>query len=320
MVERARELPQVRDVAMSRMLPLSGSKMGMGGITVSGRRASAESEGWDPGWNVVTPGFFETLGVPVVRGRDFTDADRQGVAEVAILNETFARVLWGDEDPIGRTVMNGNRTLTIVGVARDVKYRSLGEPPSEFIYVPLAQNYTGRMVLLVKADAGAQPANAMRRLVADIDRNLPILDVGSLEDAVAPSLFPQRVAMWVAGTLGGVALLLALLGIYGVVSFSVAQRTREIGVRVALGADAARVLAMVLRQGMVLAGIGVSVGALAAFGATRLISNLLYGVAATDAAAFGGAALLLAIAALVASWLPARRAAAVDPVIALRSD
>jgi putative ABC transport system permease protein len=157
-------------------------------------------------------------------------------------------------------------------------------------------------------------------MVAEIDRNLPILDLASLAEAIAPSLFPQRVAMWVAGSLGSVALLLALLGIYGVVSFSVAQRTREIGVRVALGADATRVLGMVLRQGMVPAGIGVAIGALAAVAVTRLIANLLYGVAPTDALAFGGAAGLLALAALSASWLPARRAAAVDPMTALRSD
>jgi predicted permease len=320
MLDGARGLPQVRSAALSRMLPLSGSRMGMGSVTVPGRRASAESEGWDAGWNVVTPGFFTTLGVPIVRGRDFTAADRQGATEVAILNETFARALFGERDPLGQVVHNGDRVLTVVGVARDVKYRSLGERPSEFIYVPLAQRYTGRMTLLVRTEPGAQPVSAMRRMVADIDRNLPILDVGSLQDAVAPSLFPQRVAMWVAGTLGVVALLLALLGIYGVVSFSVAQRTREIGVRVALGADRWRVVGMVLRQGMVLAGLGVGIGALAAFGATRLIANLLYGVPPTDTLAFSAAAALLALAALTASWLPARRAAAVDPVVALRSD
>jgi putative ABC transport system permease protein len=201
-----------------------------------------------------------------------------------------------------------------------VKFRTLGEPPSEFIYVPHAQRYMGTMRLLVKTQPGVQPIAAMRRMMADIDRNVPILDAGSLEEAVAPSLFPQRVAMWVAGSLGAVALLLALLGIYGVISFSVAQRTREMGVRVALGADQGRVLRMVLRQGLVITAIGIGIGAAAAAGVTRLMANLLYGLAPTDGLAFAGAAALLGGAALIASWVPARRAAAVDPVIALRAD
>ncbi|MEX2154611.1 MAG: FtsX-like permease family protein [Gemmatimonadaceae bacterium] len=161
---------------------------------------------------------------------------------------------------------------------------------------------------------------AIRRLVAELDPALPILQLKALDEQLATSLFPQRVALWVAGTLGIVALLLALLGIFGVTAFSVAQRTREIGVRVALGATQRQVLRLVLRQGIVLAGLGIVLGGLAAAAVTRLLSSLLYGIGSTDAIAFAGAAAALALAAIAASWIPARRAARIDPIGALRSE
>ena len=322
LVTRARALPRVEHAALSRIIPLQGGGMGLGGISVDGRRAPNPERGWQMDWDVVSPGYFETMGITLVRGRDFTASDRDGAPRVAILNETFAENLFPGMDPVGRTVNNGDRVLTIIGVAKAGKYRSLGEQPRNFIYVSQAQFYQGRMHLLVKTapGAGAAVQPAIRRLVANVDPALPVLGLQSLEEAVAIGLFPQRVALYVAGSLGVVALFLALLGIYGVTAFSVAQRTREIGVRVALGADRGRVLGMVLRQGLVLAGIGVAIGAVGAFAVTRAISFLLYGLPAVDAIAFGGAAGLLTVAALAASWIPARRAAAVDPVIALRAD
>jgi putative ABC transport system permease protein len=178
----------------------------------------------------------------------------------------------------------------------------------------------GQTHLLVKTSGTTAVVAPIRRIVADVDPALPILRQQTMEAQTAMSLFPQRIALYVSGSLGAVALLLALLGIYGVTAFSVAQRTREIGVRVALGAQRTHVLALVVRQGLVLAGIGITVGSLAAFGATRLIGNLLYGVPPTDPVAFGTAAAVLAFAALAASWVPARRAARVDPIIALRSE
>lgn len=319
-VAGARAIPGVRSAALGAVVPLTVGGMGLGGVVVAGRPAPDGRESWGPDWNVVTPGYLETMRIPLLQGRDFSDADRRGTADVAIVNETFARNLWPDQDPVGRTFTSGDRVVTVVGIARDGKYRTLGEPPRNFVYVPIAQWYVARMKLYVKAQPGAQPAAAMRRLIADLDRSLPILDLGTLEERTAVSLFPQKLALWAAGSLGVVALLLALLGIYGVVSFSVAQRTREIGVRVALGADQSRVVRMVLRQGVVLAGIGIAAGALAAAGVTRLITSLLYDVPPTDALSFGGAAALLGVAALAASWIPARRAAAVDPVVALRAD
>jgi predicted permease len=318
LLERARTLPQVKSAALSAMLPLEGGGMGLGDVNVDGRTGG--ERGWREDWDIVTPAYFQTMGIPIVAGRAFTDADRRGAPDVAILNETFAATLWPGADPIGKTFKNGDRTVTVVGIAKNAKYRSLGEGPRNFVYVPHAQRYTGRMHLLVKTEGSAPLASAIRLSVAALDRNLPILDQRTMEEHAATSLFPQRIALWVAASLGGVALLLALLGIYGVTAYSVTQRTREIGVRVALGAQRAHVLGLVLKQGVVLAGVGVAIGAVAALGITRLLQSLLYGIAPTDLVAFGGAATLLAAAALAASWVPARRAARVDPVIALRSE
>ncbi len=320
-LDRTRALPGVRSVAFSAMLPLDGGGLGLGDITVAGREPPDPREGWRADWNIVTPGYLTTLGIPLVRGRDFTEADRTGSGDVAILNASFAAALFPGEDPIGRTLTNEGTTVTVVGVARNAKYRSLGEAPRNFIYVTLGQRYFGRIHLLIKTTPGAAaPGGAVRRIVAAIDPSLPILRHQTMREQTATSLFPQRLALYVSGGLGVVALLLVLIGIYGVTAFSVAQRTREIGVRVALGAQHAHVLGLVLRQGLVLTASGVALGSLAAFAATRLIRDLLHGVPPTDGVAFGGAALLLGLAALVASWIPARRAARLDPVIALRSE
>ena len=320
-LDHTRSLPGVRSAALSAMLPLDGSAMGLGEITVPGREPPDPRQGWRADWNVVTPGYFATLSIPIVRGRDFSDADRPGTSDVAILNESFAAALFPDEDPIGRTLTNEGKSITVIGVARNAKYRSLGEPPINFIYVTLSQRYFSRIHLLIKTVPGAAaPGAAVRRIVAGIDPSLPILRQQSMVEQTAMSLFPQRLALYVSGGLGAVALLLVLIGIYGVTAFTVAQRTQEIGVRVALGAQRSHVQAMVVRQGLVLVGIGVTLGSLAAFAVTRLIRDLLYGVPATDSVAFGSAAALLVFAALVASWVPARRAARLDPVIALRTE
>jgi predicted permease len=271
----------------------------------------------------VTPGYFATMGIPLVRGRDFAESDRVGAGDVAVLNEAFAAALFPGQDAVGRTLTTDDRVVTIIGVARNAKYRSLGEPQRNFIYVPFAQRYMGRTSLLVKTTtpgAVTSVASPIRRLVQEVDARLPVLRQQTMEEQTATSLFPQRVALYVSGGLGTVALLLALLGIYGVTAFSVSQRTREIGVRVALGAQRSHVLGLVLRQGVVLAVVGVVVGSLAAFGATRLIASLLYGVPPTDVVAFGAAAIALGVAAVVASWVPARRAAGVDPIVALRNE
>ena len=320
LLERSASLPGVRASALSAMLPLDGGGLGLGPIDVAGVQPPDPRRGWNADWNVVSPDYFDVLRIPIVAGRAFTGADRAGAPDVAIVNETFAKRLWPGQDPVGRAFRNEERTVTVVGVARDAKYRTLGETPRNFVYVPLAQRYFTRTTLLVRTMPGAEVAAPIRRLVAGLDQALPILDQRSLEDFTATSLFPQRLALRVAGALGGVALLLAVLGIYGVTAYGVAQRTREIGIRVALGARSGSVLRLVLRQGLLLALTGVAVGTAASLGVTHLLRGLLYGLPATDPVAFAGAAALLGLAALLASWIPARRAASVDPMIALRAE
>lgn len=320
LLERTRAMPGVESAAFTAALPLGGGGMGLGGIDVPGRTPPDQRRGWNADWNIITPGYFDVMRMGLASGREFTDADREGAPDVAIINQTLAGWLFPGEDAVGRSFRNGDREVTIVGVARDARYRTLGEEPRGFVYVPLAQRYMSRTTLIVRTAPGVTVSAAVRRLVADVDPALPLLDQQTLADYTAASLFPQRVAVWVAGSLGGIALLLAVLGIYGVTAYGVTQRTREIGIRIALGSPRERVLRLVLRQGVVLAAGGILVGLAAAVTVTRLLRGMLYGVPPTDPIALAGAATLLLLAALAASWLPARRAAGVDPMEALRSE
>ena len=320
LLARAASLPGVEAAAMARMIPLDGGKMGLGGVLVEGHPAPGPDASWDPGWNIVTPAYFDVMRIPLLRGRGFTEQDRAGAPDVAIINETLASSIWPNEDAVGKSFRNGDRTVTVVGIARNARYRSLGETNEGFIYVPLAQRYSPTMSLFVRSTPGPSLTLPLRRLVAELDPALPILNSQTMEEHAALGLFPQRVSLWVATTLGGVALLLALLGIYGVTAFAVAQRTREIGIRIALGSSSGSILGLVLRRGIVLGGIGVAVGMAGAVAATRLLESMLYGVSGADPLAIGAAAALLLLAALFASWVPARRAARVDPMVALRME
>ncbi|HEY5544829.1 MAG TPA: FtsX-like permease family protein, partial [Gemmatimonadaceae bacterium] len=320
LLEGAAAIPGADNVALSRMIPLDGGGLGLGGIEVPGHPAPDPDRGWDEDWNIVTPGYFDVMRIPLESGRAFTATDRAGSADVAIINRTLASRIWPGEDAVGKTFRNENRTVTVIGVARDSKYRSLGEGPRGFVYVPLAQRYMSQMSLMVRSAPSLTMAPPIRRLLADLDPSLPILSAQTMEAHTAIGLFPQRVALRVAATLGAVALLLALLGIYGVTAYGVAQRTREIGIRIALGSSRGGVLRLVLAQGVRLGAIGVALGVVAAAAATRLLEGLLFGVAGTDPVAIGAAATLLLLAAILASWIPARRAAGVDPLLAMRSE
>ena len=313
-------LPGVESVAMSRMIPLDGGSMGLGGVVVEGRPAPGGNESWDPSWNIVTPGYFDVMRIPLVRGRAFTVADRAGAPNVAIFDDRLADMIWPGEDAVGKTFRNDDEVITVVGVARYAKGRSLGETPRGFVYVPFAQRYNTSMSLFVRTSTAASMVLPIKRMLADLDPALPILNSQPLTEMVAVGLFPQRVALWVASSLGGVALLLALIGIYGVTAYGVAQRTREIGIRIALGSTRGNVLGMVVGQGMRLGIIGVTLGVAGAIAATRLLEGLLYGVPGSDPIALGAAGIVLLAAAFLASWVPARRASRVDPMIALRQE
>src|SRR5439155_4058811 len=247
----------------------------------------------------------------------------EGAQDAVIVNETAARTFWPGQEPLGRalrqqTAREQFRTLVVVGVARDARSRSLSDPPAPFLYVPLQQQYSPRMTIVARTTDGRRIAGELRTLLASMDPNLPMVTSQTLEDYTAIGLVPQRVAASVAGSLGLVGLLLASMGIYGVTAYMVARRTREIGIRVALGAQRGDVVRMVLRQGMTLAGVGVLIGLTLAAGASQLLATLLFGVPPIDPVTFIGSTVLFVAIGLAACLVPARRAIRINAMEALR--
>ena len=280
------------------------------------------SEGMSAGFNVVGPNFFTTMGTPLLRGREFTEADREGAPGTVVVNATLAARLWPNEDALGKRVsVNGpdGPFLEVVGVARDSKYRTLGETPRPNVYLPLQQSYDPKMTLVIRTAGEPQAVTpVVREQIRALNANLPIADVQTMRQQIELTLLPSRIAAWTLGGFGLLALLLAGIGIYGVVSYGAAQRTREIGVRMALGASEKDVLGLVLWDGLIVIGAGLAIGLLLAAAATRVIGAFLYGVGATDPLTFVAVPLLLGAVAVVASYIPARRAVKVDPLVALR--
>jgi predicted permease len=281
-------------------------------------------EGMDTGFNVVGPNYFKTMGTALLRGREFTDADREGSPGTVVINETLATRLWANEEALGKRVSIAGPKgpfLEVVGVARDSKYRTLGETPRPYVYLPLSQSYDPKMTLVVRTTGEPKAITAIvREQIRTLNPNLPIADVQTLREQLELTLLPSRIAAWTLGGFGALALLLAGIGIYGVVSYGAAQRTREIGVRMALGAKEKDVLGLVLWDGLIVIGVGLAIGLLLAAVATRVIAAFLYGVGATDPLTFVAVPLLLGGVALLASYVPARRAVKVDPLVALRCE
>jgi ABC-type antimicrobial peptide transport system, permease component len=275
--------------------------------------------------NRIAPHYFRTLGIPLLQGREFADQDKEGAPAVAIISEKLAQRLWPGESPIGRRidvpVYSGplRPSVEIIGVAKDTKYRSLLTEAPLLLYLPESQNYDGRATVVVRTATDASLfVSAIRDEVNALDKNLPLFAVKTMSDQIASTLWQQRMAAGLIGTFGLLALVLAAVGLYGVIAHSVAQRTQEIGIRMALGATSKDVLRLVVREGLTLAIAGVIVGLVVAFACTRLMSNVLYGVSATDFTTFITASALLAAIALAASYIPARKATKVDPMVALK--
>ena len=299
--------------------------MSLGGVRApDGQRPDAPS--LDADWNVVSPEYFATLRIPIVAGRGFTASDRVGAPLVAVINESLARRLWPGQDPVGRQFEQVNpddrQFLQVIGVTRDGKYRSLDDVGRSFVYVAVAQQRDwSRLNLLVRARPGIASASlvpAVRRLVRDLNVNLPIITMHSLEEYIGIALLPQRLAAGVSGSLGMVGILLAAIGVYGVTAYAAARRTREIGIRVALGAQRADVMRLVVRRGVTLTLAGTAIGLASAAALTRLLSDLLFGVGPTDVMAFTSASLVLLIVASVATCIPAYSAARLEPMKALK--
>jgi predicted permease len=319
-LDRVRAIPGVQAASLAADLPLDGGRMGLGSLRVPGLQPPNGLDSFPADWNSVSPDHFKTLKIPLVRGRDFSDHDTASAPGVIIINEAMARIVWHTTDVLGRQFeadMNPKKTLTIVGVVPDTQLITLGDKVQPYVYVPLAQQYVSRQSLLVKSLSGAA-IPAVRAVLREMNPNVPVTTAMPLAQITALTLTPQRMAGAVAASLGVVVLLLAAIGLYGVTSYSVSERTRELSIRMALGADRATVLRLVIRQGLVLTAIGVAIGLAVGAAGAQVLRSLLFGISTLDPAAFGGAAFLFAMVALAASYLPARRATQVDPMDALR--
>jgi len=318
LLQRVKTLPGVESAAFARMTPLSYGSFSSTVIAVDGYQPPLEEQPTVE-YNEVGPEYFATMGIPLVSGREFTRADDEKAALVAVVNETMAAKYWRGKNPIGERVQVKSRWMQVVGVAKDSKYQSVREAPKPFFYVPLRQNFSRGAGLFIRTPLSpGTMATALAREVHALDGNLALYEVITLQEQVDRSTSPQQVAVTLVGILGGLALLLAAIGLYGVMSYAVSQSTRELGLRMALGADASNLLRLVMWRGLALTAAGVVLGATVALGLTRLLGSLLYKVSPRDPLAFGSAFVVMAIAALAACLLPAWRATRTDPARALR--
>jgi len=326
LVERAGILPGVQAAAISMALPPN--------LLVMTNPYTVEGRPLPPGRNppavaqlLIGGDYFDALGVTLLRGRDFSEADADGAPGVVIINETMAATLFPNEDPIGRRLQLGDPDpespwVTIVGVAADVKYTGLDRTPEPTMYTPYDQNlWWPTMYLVLRSSVDpAGLTQAVRAQVAALDPLLPVARVRTMNELLGQSVAEPRFRTTLLAIFAAVALLLATVGIYGVLSYSVGQRTQEIGIRMALGAQGRDVLTLVLRQGITLAGLGLAIGLAAAASLSRVLASLLFGVGPMDLATFGAVALVMLAAALLACYVPARRATRVDPLVALRTE
>ncbi len=337
LTDRLSALPGVESASAINHLPLAGDLWGRA-VVIEGRPLPPPGQEIPVAYRISRPGYLHTMGISLRAGRDFTERDIADAPDVVIINETLAKHQWPSEDPIGkrftlddpRSSSPAPRWRMVVGVIKDVKQDSWVETPDNEIYLPFAQSedfYAGTaghltgMTMVVRTTVA--PLNlvaGVKDTISSLDRNVPVSSVVSMEQVVTDTLWQQRFNLQLIGLFAALAMVLAAIGLYGVMSYSVTQRTHEVGLRMALGAEGRDVIKLMVGQGMKLALAGVGIGLLAAFGLTRLMENLLFDVSTNDPLTFAGIALLLTLIALLACWIPARRAAKVDPMIALRCE
>lgn len=323
--ERLQELmlaePSIDQVAMADRLPLALT-ISITGITIPGYQDPDDPEGRvSADAFIASPSYFEVMDIPIVAGRAFQPSDDRTAPPVTIISESLARRYWPGQSPVGQQILRRDTAVTVVGVAADIKVRTLGEAPRTHIYFPFPQEYSPLVTFVAQGRSQAvEVLTALRRVVREFDPNIVVMSSNTMEEHLGLMLFGPRMAALLLAVAGGLALLLAAVGLYGVVSYSASRRTREMGIRISIGADRASVTRMVIGGGLKLVGIGSVVGLVLAFGMVQLASRFLYGVTATDPLTFLGVPALLAAVAALAAYLPARRAGRVDPVTALRSD
>jgi len=318
--ERLESTPGVTDVAYSDVEPLG---------PLSGWWEPLQVEGYVPGENenmkiyrsVVSPGYFRLMRIPLLEGRDLTEHDDESAAPVLVVNQSFVRRFFAGRNPLGQRVHGWGEWFTVVGVVKDSKYINLTEAPRPYFYVAFRQVYRADMGLAVYIRTAGEPSAAaalMRRVVRGMDPNVTVIDALPLAEHVVETLYAEKIAANLLSVLGTLALLLAALGLYSVMAYAVTQRTHEIGIRMALGAKRKDVMKLIVGQGLALTLVGLGAGLVGALALTRLLTSFLYGTTTTDPTTFVGVSVLLASVALLASYIPARRATKVDPMVALR--
>jgi predicted permease len=328
LLARVQDLPEVQHASLAVAIP-GGFEVQRRAVSVPGVTPPNGQRFFGVDWNVVEPGYFATLRLPLVTGRDFNADDHDGHEQVAIISETAARQFWSGEDPLGKSIVQptvgpqgqtvSTRVLRVIGVARDIRTSSLVDGLSRsLVYVPLQQQYAPTVTIVARSSAGGRLADALRKQLEDLNPNVSIVNAQTLEDSLALGLLPQRLVASLAGSLGLVGLLIAAIGLYGVMAYAVTVRTREIGIRIALGARRADVIGLIVRQGLLLTFVGAFGGLVLSAGAAQLLSAFLFGVPPIDPLTFSVAAVLCVSAGLTASYLPTRRAIRIDAMEALR--
>ncbi|MPY89488.1 MAG: FtsX-like permease family protein [Luteitalea sp.] len=319
LVERVATLPGVEAATLARRLPLTLSGIAFANVAIDGY-APARAEDMRFNYETVGPRYFQTMRIPLVGGRDFDDRDREGTQGVVIINETMAQRYWPGGDALGgRLNVEEGDWVEIVGIAKDVKQRSLSEAPQPFFYLPLLQDYRSNMILVARtALEPEEMLQAVEGEVAALDPEIPVFEPTTLQEHLGVSLFRQRMAATLLSLFGLLALALAAVGLYGVMAYTVSRRTRELGIRIAVGATDRDVLKLVLGHALILSAIGIAAGVITALIVTRFLVALLYGVGPADPVTFAVIPIVLLGIALAAGYLPARRAIKIDPTVALR--
>jgi predicted permease len=322
MEERARAIPGVEGVATAEIMPL-GVGFQSRGFDIPGIEPPEGDDHHEIPFNIVSPGYFDVMEIPIVAGRGIAPEDTRASTPVMVVSETLARRYWPGDDPIGKEIItpSDERAHQIVGVAKDTKVWTLGEEYRPYIYTARAQSNASSLFVVARGGVSeAQIVGELRRMVRELDSRLVVMDSKTMTEHLSVMLFPPRMAALLLGVFGSLALVLASTGLYGIVAFSVSRRTREMGIRISLGADARTVIGMVLRGALALVAVGGVVGLLLTLGLAQLIGGFLYGVSGTDPVTFIGVPLILGLVATVAALVPARRASLVNPVEALRRE